>query len=319
MIVCQQIMRSHQVTWAASNGLHIAKQPVIQPIAKSALASELATAQPFCVSKGLTVYLLTADQAPHVMQEIGRIREIGFRSKGGGTGKAADIDHFDTGLFPYQQLVVWDTQHQEIVSACRCQAGDAIAHLPTLPLASGELFHFSKQFQHEYLPYAIELGRLVVNQTAKRNHVGIFAFWSGLAKLAHDSKFRYFFGKVTVFPTYNHSALDLLLKFLEFYHRDKTKLIYPHPILQFGSSPPLTESTSPFTKIDWDQDFHLLRQRLAILGESFPPMLRSYLTIAHDMKYYGAAHNVDFGGVVEIAILVSLGSIHSSTLVRYMI
>ncbi len=42
------------------------------------------------------IYIITAHNAPNVMREIGRLREITFRQAGGGTGKAVDIDEFDT-------------------------------------------------------------------------------------------------------------------------------------------------------------------------------------------------------------------------------
>ena len=42
------------------------------------------------------IYIVNHHNSPNVMQEIGRLREITFASAGGGTGKALDIDEFDT-------------------------------------------------------------------------------------------------------------------------------------------------------------------------------------------------------------------------------
>ncbi|GAB4234194.1 MAG: hypothetical protein Kow00121_62010 [Elainellaceae cyanobacterium] len=81
-------------------------QSIISPIEKSVLTTELKTARRICHRKGLDVYLITASDAPYVMQELGRIREGEFRRQGGGTGNAVDIDRFDVGAFPYQQLLV---------------------------------------------------------------------------------------------------------------------------------------------------------------------------------------------------------------------
>ena len=52
------------------------------------------------------IYVVTAHNAPNVMREIGRLREIAFRAAGGGTGKAVDIDEFDTSDNCYKQLIV---------------------------------------------------------------------------------------------------------------------------------------------------------------------------------------------------------------------
>ena len=41
---------------------------------------------------GNEIYVVNYKNAPYTMQEIGRLREIAFRSAGGGTGKEVDID-----------------------------------------------------------------------------------------------------------------------------------------------------------------------------------------------------------------------------------
>ena len=42
------------------------------------------------------IYVVNAFNAPNTMREIGRLREIAFRTAGGGTGKEVDIDQYDT-------------------------------------------------------------------------------------------------------------------------------------------------------------------------------------------------------------------------------
>jgi hypothetical protein len=44
------------------------------------------------------------------MLEIGRLRELSFRSGGGGTGEEIDTDKYDYMEKPYRQLIVWDPQ-----------------------------------------------------------------------------------------------------------------------------------------------------------------------------------------------------------------
>ena len=38
------------------------------------------------------IYVVDYKSAPNTMREIGRLREIAFRTSGGGTGKECDID-----------------------------------------------------------------------------------------------------------------------------------------------------------------------------------------------------------------------------------
>ena len=52
------------------------------------------------------IYIITHHDSPNVMLEIGRLREVTFRAAGGGTGKACDMDHFDTDAICYKQLIV---------------------------------------------------------------------------------------------------------------------------------------------------------------------------------------------------------------------
>lgn len=71
---------------------------IIDPVPVETLESEL-TADKFLrhTNKGCNhIYIVDAYDSPNVMREIGRLREIAFRTAGGGTGKDCDIDEFDT-------------------------------------------------------------------------------------------------------------------------------------------------------------------------------------------------------------------------------
>ena len=65
------------------------------------------------------VYVVTWQDSPNVVREIGRLREIAFRAAGGGTGKSMDLDEFDTCENPYKQILVWDPEEEEIVGGYR--------------------------------------------------------------------------------------------------------------------------------------------------------------------------------------------------------
>ena len=71
--------------------------PIIQPISKELLISELTPDKQLRMTNKSNneIYVITAHNAPNVMKEIGRLREIAFREAGGGTGKEMDIDEFD--------------------------------------------------------------------------------------------------------------------------------------------------------------------------------------------------------------------------------
>ena len=72
---------------------------------------------------GNDIYIVTWQDSPNVVREIGRLREIAFRAAGGGTGKSLDLDEFDTMEHPYSQLIVWDPEAQEILGGYRYLLG----------------------------------------------------------------------------------------------------------------------------------------------------------------------------------------------------
>ena len=62
-------------------------QEIIQPIEKSLLKQELTAERRLRMTNKSNneIYVVTAHNAPNVMREIGRLREIAFREAGGGT------------------------------------------------------------------------------------------------------------------------------------------------------------------------------------------------------------------------------------------
>ena len=155
---------------------------VIPPIAKESILKEL-TRDKFLrkTNKGNNeLYIITHHNSPNTMLEIGRLREITFRIAGGGTGKEADIDNFDTGDYPYNQLLVWDPHKKEILGGYRFMlCGELRQDNSEVPeLATSRLFHFTDRFRKEYLPYMIELGRSFVQpayQSTNRNKKSVYA------------------------------------------------------------------------------------------------------------------------------------------------
>ena len=65
------------------------------------------------------IYIVDNLNAPNILLEIGRLREISFRDSGGGTGKSVDLDEFDLSENPFQQLIVWDPKEEEIIGGYR--------------------------------------------------------------------------------------------------------------------------------------------------------------------------------------------------------
>ena len=113
---------------------------------------------------GNEIYVLDGREAPNVMREIGRLREMAFRQAGGGTGKDCDIDSFDLMDPPCRQLIVWDPVDRIILGGYRFILGeDTRFDADNRPrLATSHMFDFSERFINDYLPQTLELGRSFV-------------------------------------------------------------------------------------------------------------------------------------------------------------
>ena len=142
-------------------------EEIIAPISKEILKAELSEDKRlrFTNKSHNEIYVITYQDSPNVMKEIGRLREIAFRAAGGGTGKAMDIDEYDVMENPYKQLVVWNPEAEEILGGYRYLLGDEVQFdehgKPVLATCSHCLIS-RKFFLKEYLPYTVELGRSFV-------------------------------------------------------------------------------------------------------------------------------------------------------------
>jgi len=292
---------------------------IIPKIDRQTLKSELTADKLFRKTNKSSneIYLFTAHTAPNLMLEVGRLREIAFRYYGGGTGKPTDIDMFDTMDVPYRQLIVWNPVDEEIIGGYRFRWGneitfDSIGQPDNI--ATAELFHFSPQFLSDYLPKMVELGRSFVSldyQSTGFNSKGLFALdnlWDGLGALSViDPDIRYFFGKVTMYNTYNPEARNLILYFLDKYFKDKEQLLSPVHPLQTGSD--YVKMETLFTRKSYKDDYKILNREVRKYGINIPPLVSAYMNLSPSMRVFGTAVNDDFGAVEETGILIDINDI----------
>ncbi|HEU4778874.1 MAG TPA: lysophospholipid acyltransferase family protein, partial [Steroidobacteraceae bacterium] len=105
------------------------------------------------------VYCSGAGAIPHLLDEIGRLRELTFRAAGEGTGRARDLDSFDE---HYEHLVLWNRKREEVVGAYRIGRIDEIRkRAGRQGLYTACLFRYHEPF-FRLLGPALELGRSFV-------------------------------------------------------------------------------------------------------------------------------------------------------------
>ena len=295
-------------------------ETIIPPVDRALLRAELTPARKArdTHKAGNEIYIFTATECPSLMREIGRLREEAFRTGGGGTGLALDIDAEDLAGDGYYQLIVWDPAAEEIVGGYRvivCTS-ETPRHLST-----EHYFVFSEQFRREYLPHTIELGRsfVQVRYQVRQNPKSLYALdnlWDGLgALIVLNPDARYLFGKVTMYTTYKAVARNALIWFLRRYFPDRDGLVKAIRPLELDLDDPYYERL--FTGEDYQENYRILIRKIREFNETIPPLINAYMNLSPTMKVFDTFANPDFGGVEETGILVTIPDIYPEKRNRY--
>ena len=302
-------------------------KPIIPPVDRELIEKELSEDKMLRRTNNGNnmLYVVTHQDSPNIMTEIGRLRELSFRVAGGGTGKEVDIDAYDTMPNPYKQLIVWDPAEKEILGGYRYFVCSEVFNDDdgNCNLATARLFKFSKKFRDDYIPYMIELGRSFVQpayQSTNRKGKGIYAMdnlWDGLGAvwLKHPH-IKYFFGKVTMYTTYNKEARDLILYFLKKYFPDRDNLVLPFEPLEFSTDPNFLASI--LNGQSYSDDYKQLSINVRARGENIPPLINAYMNLSPTMKVFGTAMNYSFGDVEETALMVTLNDMYDEKIERHL-
>lgn len=293
-------------------------QDIIKPVDRALLKSELTKEKKLRSTNKSNneIYIVTAHDAPNVMQEIGRLREIAFRYYGGGTGFPVDIDEFDTMENAYRQLIVWSPEDEQILGGYRFLCGSDVRFDENGKpmLATSHLFNFSEKFNKEFLPYTVELGRSFVTleyQSTRAGAKGLFVLdnlWDGLGALSVvDPSLQYYFGKVTMYNTYNTDARNMILYFLGMHFPDADKLVTPVYPLKTDTD---TEKMKALFHYDnFKENYKVLNQEVRKFGINVPPLVNAYMSLSPKMRVFGTAINHEFGDVEETGILIAINEI----------
>lgn len=301
-------------------------EEIISPVDVALLKSELTDDKKLRVTNKSNndIYVVTSQDSPNVMMEIGRLREEAFRTAGGGTGKSLDIDEFDTMSNPCKQLIVWDPEREKIIGGYRYILGTDVAFdaegQPVI--ATSHLFKFSQNFIDNYLPQTIELGRSFVSleyQSTRMGSKSLFALdnlWDGLGALTVIMpQAKYFFGKVTMYPNYHRGGRDMILYFLKKHFADKDNLITPIRPLEIETDEKLLEQL--FSGDTFKDDYKILKAEISKLGYSIPPLVNAYMGLSPTMRMFGTAINYGFGDVEETGILIAINEILEEKRIRH--
>lgn len=270
------------------------------------------------------LYIVDWFNAPNTVKEIGRLREISYRNAGACSGKSMDLDEYDTMENPYQQLIVWDPDNQAIIGGYRFILGNnvQISEDRQPKITSSHLFEFSDDFITNYLPHVMELGRSFVTpeyQSSKAGAKSIFTMdnlWDGICYviLEHPSII-YFLGKMTIYPSYNKTARDLIIHFLQKHFNDRDGLVRPKKSLRVSDNAELMDKI--LCEDNLNKDLRLLKGAVRKLGTNIPPLVNSYMTTTSSLKMLGSCINDELGDAIETGIMICFEDIYDDKRSRH--
>ncbi|RMG81371.1 MAG: GNAT family N-acetyltransferase [Bacteroidetes bacterium] len=158
------------------------------------------------------IFVARAEQIPNTLLEIGRLREITFRSVGEGTQKSRDLDEFD--LY-YRQLIIWDRRHQQLVGGYRMGIGPEIFEQYGL---EGFYVHSVFKIKPGLFPVmreAIELGRSYIIPEYQKKRLPLFLLWKGILYfLLKNPQYKYLYGPVSISKYYSQISKSLIVAFI---------------------------------------------------------------------------------------------------------
>jgi len=307
---------------------------IIAPVDKELLKAEL-TKECFLRDTnhaGNKLYIVDNQIAPNVLKEIGRLREIAFRMGGGGTGKEMDLDEFDLDpAFKFKQLVLWDPEAECIIGGYRYVLCDEVMYnregQPIIP--SAHLFRFTRRFLANGFPKTIELSRSYIRPEYQSSEQGMKSLYAldnlfdglGALMLLYKGRMEYFFGKMTIYPSFPEKGLQMLLYFLRkhFGSWETTlqidRLVIPYHPIRIKLSRSLGKI---FTESDFKNDYKILKREIQQMGVNIPPLVNTYMNLSPTMKSFGAGINDEFGDVIEAGILIKFDELHPEKARRHL-
>jgi len=186
------------------------------------------------------LYLAPSHRIPHVLREIGRLREVTFRSVGEGTNKAIDLDEFD--LY-YDHLFLWDREQSRLVGSYRIGDGRRImARYGKRGFYTSTLFRMDRPMER-VLRRSFELGRSFVVQEYQRQRLPLFMLWRGLLlHMTANPDLNFLIGPVSISGSYSRFSRTLIMEFVLQHHYDKDLAAHVRPRNRFRVKPDKADS-----------------------------------------------------------------------------
>jgi putative hemolysin len=291
---------------------------LIESVPSELLAAEVATLDArsrLVTHKNMTVLVADSVQIPHLLREIGRLREITFREVGEGTGNSMDVDLFDS---YYRHLILWNAEAAEVVGAYRMGATRAILdRFGRRGLYTHSLFRF-KSGWFRYLSDSLELGRSFIRSEYQRQPNCLALLWKGIgAYVVQHPEYRMLFGPVSISNSYHRVSKHIMVQFLKRSCESRELSAYVSPRRPFRSSPGrgLYDLNDRLSDGSID-DVSMLVAEIESDGKPLPVLIKHYLRLSGQFIAFNVDRN--FGDAIDGLVVVDLMKTETRLLDRFM-
>ena len=288
------------------------EQPIMPPVPAELIRDDIARVKDCMLfsSGDYQVYLLRVAQAPSLMQELFRLREVTFRAVGEGTGLSLDTDPYDEF---YRQMILWNVPEGEIAGAYRIGVGSELMERPE----GKDAFYTSSlfQFQEGMLPYlhkGMELGRTIIIPKYQRDVTTLKLLLTGILTAgANFEKMEYSLGPASISNAIPHFYKSLIYHYILKNH-------------SLPEAPSLLQPTHPFQpdflRVNPDHllvgcksidDLDHLLVSLSDGEYRLPVLLRKYISFGSKIICFNV--DPDFCNALDGFVLLWLGDMPENT------
>ncbi len=299
-----------------SSTLKVAKIPkrIVTPVSKGLMKKEIdALRKDDCrllESKNYEVFLAQADKIPHILREIGRLREITFREVGEGTNEAIDLDNFDA---YYHHMFLWDNEKKLVVGAYRMGLGSKIfAQFGIDGFYLQDLFRFEPEL-YKMMSQSIEMGRAFIIKEYQQKPMPLFLLWKGIVHITlRFPEHKYLIGGVSISNQFSNFSKSLMIEFMKSHYYDPYIAQYVHPKKEFKVK--LKDADKDFVFDEMEADLNKFDK---FIDEIEPGALRLPVLLKKYIKQNAklVAFNVDplFNNSVDGLMYIKIADLPEST------
>jgi len=288
-------------------------EPVADPVPGEKILMEIEKIREeyaLFTSEHFDVFCTPSIEIPHIMYELGRLREITFRAVGEGTNRSMDIDEYD--LY-YNQLFVWDRQAQKIVGAYRVGKGQEILRRYGV---KGFYLHSLFRMNRRFIPtlrQSLELGRSFIVEEYQRRPMPLFLLWKGILYfLLKHSEYRYLIGPVSISNSFSQFSRGLIMQYIREHHFDVRLARHVRPRTKYNvpgfnvDEEIILESTDDLNKFD-----RFIRE-VQPNDYSMPILLKRYLKL--NGKIIGFNLDPKFNNALDGLLVLDLYDVPMETI-----